>query len=144
MPQLTDKYERKPFPVDAVRVTEENMAAVRKWCDGRIEKVEGSDVKCIFVRVANPATDRQNKAMVGHWLVYMPGSGYKVYTHQAFKRTFRKAEAAEPIDMIDTAKRLSTKEGVRVIAKKVGAVKANIISPTSTEESALTEKENKK
>ncbi len=112
-----EKYQRKPFPVTAVRVTEENFKQVRKWCDGTIKKHEGSGASFIFVRVNNPAGERQNQAYVGDWVVYMPGAGYKVYGHASFKRTFVKVEV-EKVDPAVVEKQVrseAAKKGIRVI-----------------------------
>lgn len=110
-----EKFQRKPFPVSAVRVTEENMNQVRKWCDGEIKKQEGSGAPFIFVRVNNPTSERQNQAFVGDHVVYMQGAGYKIYTHASFKRTFEPVAKEAPIDMTEAAKKISTNQGVKVI-----------------------------
>lgn len=86
----TVKASRKPFNVDAVRVTAENMEAVAEWCSGEIrEETEGAfkGQKYIHVRVYRPASDKQSKAFVGDWVLYA-GTGYKVYTDRAFKNSF--------------------------------------------------------
>lgn len=146
-----EKFNRRPFVVDAWKVTDENMRKVAKWCDGKIEKMQGSDVSYIFVRVANPTTDRQNKAFVGNWVVYMPGSGYKVFAHKSFRRTFQPIEKEE-INLEEAAEKLSAAKGVRVIKDaRLHSVSLDaepgiehgslFITPTSTEDPALTEGE---
>lgn len=81
----TAKYARKPFDVDAVQVTAENMDAVAKWCQGEVQT--DGDQKFIKVRVARVLNERQTKAYVGDWVLYA-GAGYKVYTEKAFKKSF--------------------------------------------------------
>lgn len=80
------KYVRKPFTVDALQVTEENISEVAEWCQGTLEEASNKD-KYIRVRVHRPLHDRQTKAFVGDWVLYT-ASGYKVYTPKAFEATF--------------------------------------------------------
>ena len=82
----TAQYNRKPFTVDAIQVTAENMAQVSEWCNGDIrEAKEGQPY--IKVRVARPLNERQTRAFSGDWVLYA-GTGYKVYTNDAFKKCF--------------------------------------------------------
>lgn len=81
----TVKYVRRPFEVDAVRVTDENFDNVAAWCDGVVE--DDGEKKFIKVRVAKALNERQTKAFVGDWVLYA-GTGYKVYTAKAFNRSF--------------------------------------------------------
>ena len=88
---LTTRYVRKPFTVDAVQVTDNNLEQVSEWCgfDIRTQKVNGEEKRYIKVRVKNPQSERQTKAFAGDWILYADqGSGYKVYTNNAFLRTF--------------------------------------------------------
>lgn len=85
----THKFARKPFYVDAVRVSEANIEEVSKWCGGEIQTDdEGTYIK---VRVHRPLTDRQTKAYVGDWVLYA-GTGFKVYTPKAFDKSFEKVK----------------------------------------------------
>lgn len=84
----TVKYARKPFYVDAIQVTAENMKAVAKWCQGTIT-TDGDGVDYIKVRVHRPLTEDQTKAYIGKWVLYA-GTGYKVYTAAAFEKSFAK------------------------------------------------------
>lgn len=87
------QFNRRSFPVDAVRVTEENFEDVAVWCDGNIHLSDETDqpvaigTRYIKVRVQNPLSERQTKAFVGDWVLYA-GKGYKVYTDKAFKKSF--------------------------------------------------------
>lgn len=88
----TQKYIRKPFEVEAVQVTEENIEAVAEWCDGKIEfetDVPGSK-QLIRVKVKHPLNARQTKAYVGDW-VLKAGEGFKVYNQVAFDKSFELA-----------------------------------------------------
>jgi hypothetical protein len=85
----TTTYVRKPFEVEAVQVTEENMDAVSEWCNGNINPGNRPFIK---VHVARALNDRQTKAYSGDWVLYA-GTGFKVYTDKAFGKTFeRKTE----------------------------------------------------
>jgi hypothetical protein len=87
----TEKFIRKPFTVDAVQVTAENMQDVAEWCQGEVLTTEATEKRdpedYIQVRVLRPLSPRQTKAFVGDWVLYS-GTGYKVYTNKAFDRGF--------------------------------------------------------
>ena len=82
----TVKYARKPFLVDSIQVTAENMEDVAKWCEGTLETNSRGDQ---FIRVAvhRPLYDRQTKAFAGDWVLFA-GNGFKVYTVKAFETSF--------------------------------------------------------
>lgn len=93
----TQKFQKQPLIVDAVRVTTENFREVAEWCQGEIiTEVSG---EYIHVRVHNPMNERQTKAFVGDWILYA-GRGYKVYKDRSFKNTFVPVEESihVPID----------------------------------------------
>ena len=84
-------YVRKPFEVDVVRVTDENVEAVAEWCEGTLMS-EGPEDKLVWfikVQVARALNERQTKAYPGDW-VLKAGTGFKVYTDKAFHKTFEK------------------------------------------------------
>ncbi len=99
---VTNKFSRKPFHVDAIQVTYENMEEVAIWCEGEvvaIEKDETTAEKYIKVRVYRPITERQTKAFVGDWVLYA-GTGFKVYTSKAFEKSFEQvSEDSEEITL---------------------------------------------
>ena len=82
----TTRFVRKPFYVDAVQVTAENIDAVAVWCNGDIVEVSKTN-KHIRVRVLRALNERQTKAYIGDWILYA-GTGYKVYTPAAFAKSF--------------------------------------------------------
>lgn len=77
-------YVRKPFEVEAVEVTEDNLEEVAQWCQGSLRE---DSRKYIKVRVARALNERQTKAYPGDWVLYA-GTGFKVYTPKAFAKTF--------------------------------------------------------
>lgn len=93
------KFQRKPFPADGVRVTRQNMAEVAEWCKGEV-KQSGKKTKYIFVDAHRPMTERQTQAFVGDWILYAD-RGFKVYTQNAFARNFELVEAGTGKDHAD-------------------------------------------
>lgn len=90
-------YVRKPFPVQAVRVTEKNINQVSLWCEGEIKGLGEHDGRWgvfIEVKVVNPDPNkpRQSQAFVGDW-VLKSEQGFKVYTDRAFEKSFDSATA---------------------------------------------------
>lgn len=87
----TAKYVRKPFEVEAVRVTEENFEEVAKWCGGDIHHAPATkrraEARFIKLRVQLAMSERQTKAFVGDWILY-GGKSYKIYTNRAFTKSF--------------------------------------------------------
>lgn len=88
----TAKYARKPFEIDAVQVTAENLEEVAAWCEGEIIGVDGEmeksvEERYIKVHVHRPMNEKQTKAFVGDWVLYA-GKGFKVYTNKAFEASF--------------------------------------------------------
>ena len=85
---VTETYTRKPFEIQAVRVTEENMEDVAKWCGGEILTTEAGK-RYIKVDVTRPLNEKQTKAFAGDWALKVKSS-IKVYTHKAFTHCFDK------------------------------------------------------
>lgn len=88
----TEKFVRKPFYIDAVQVSDENISEVAEWCQGEIRTTaannqDGIDEEYVKVRVHRPLNERQTKAFIGDWVLYA-GAGFKVYTSKAFKNSF--------------------------------------------------------
>jgi hypothetical protein len=87
MPTIqTQKFVRTPLYAEAVRVTEDNMADLAKWCSGDIRST--AVAKYIKVRVYRPLNDRQTQAFAGDWIVVV-GKGFKVYPNSAFEKSFK-------------------------------------------------------
>lgn len=94
----TEQYVRKPFEVEAVQVTQENMGEVAKWCMGDVRYKAGPErniTRYVKVRVHRPLNARQTEAFVGDWVLYAH-RGYKVYTEKAFEDNFVKSNAEWP------------------------------------------------
>jgi hypothetical protein len=103
----TVRYVRKPLYVEAIQVTPENFADVARHCGGAIGDKENDpngkqtlpvDVaeidpqkQYILVKVHNPQSQRQTKAMLGDWLL-QTDRGFKIYSDRAFKDNFDKVK----------------------------------------------------
>ena len=94
---LTRRFMHQPVYVDAVQVTETNIAEVAKWCDGQLK--EDKNGAFIKVAVTRPQLDRQTKAYVGDW-VLKGGMGLKVYNEKAFKKMFIEIVPDEALKVI--------------------------------------------
>jgi hypothetical protein len=91
-----ERYVRKLFFIDAVRVNEDNIKDVAGWCQGefREQKLTKEGVPTKFIKVWNvnrPLNERQTKAFIGDWIL-SAGRGFKVYTNKAFELNFDRAE----------------------------------------------------
>ena len=96
----TVRAMRKPFYVEAVRVTADNMALVAQWCEGEIrvlKRQNADEALYIQVHVVRPLNDRQTKAFVGDY-VLRAGAGWKVYTHKAYKEAFVEIKVSDSIE----------------------------------------------
>lgn len=88
-------WQRKPFYVEAVQVTEENMETVAEWCGGRLIPINKDESKhFIKVFVKNPMSARQTKAFVDDWILKSRNS-FKVYKHESFLKVFNKTDLKE-------------------------------------------------
>lgn len=91
----TTHFVRKPFYVDGIRVTKENMEEVAAWCKGLLKETQPK-VKdkrpspFIEVDVHRPANERQRRAFIGDWVLEAE-NGFKVYTDAALRATFEVA-----------------------------------------------------
>lgn len=94
----TKKFQRKPFQVEAIQVTEENFEKVAEWCGGAIVTVQEphhgdghlfpfEPKRYIQVDVARPLTKRQTEAYVGDWILFA-SKGFKVYANRPFLKNF--------------------------------------------------------
>lgn len=92
----TEKYLRKPFEVEAVQVTAENIDEVAQWCKGEVKEQNGN--KYIKVEVARTLNEKQTMAFIGDWILFA-GTGYKVYTAKAFGKHFTKVETENNNDL---------------------------------------------
>lgn len=87
-------FDRKPFSVEAVQVTRENMREVAEWCGGTVEtkvtptKNGSKREKFVKVPTSKPMNEKQTQAFVSDW-VLLSDKKFKVYIHRAFVHTFQ-------------------------------------------------------
>lgn len=93
----TERFVRRPFEVDAVQITPENIENVAKWCGGTIgcqtyidESGQVSTVHFVEVDVIRPKNKRQTMGFPNDW-VLKTNTGFKVYTDRGFKASFEPA-----------------------------------------------------
>lgn len=87
----TNTYVRKPFKVEGIQVTDENMHEVAEWCKGTLER-DNQEKPYIAVPVLKPVSERQKTAFVGDWVLKF-NNGFKVFNDKAFHGSFE-TEAA--------------------------------------------------
>lgn len=90
-----NSYVRKPFAVQGVQVTDDNLDVVAEWCGGDVrtkpESKKYPETRLIKVPVKRPLTHRQTLAYPGDWVLFN-GKGFKVYTNEAFEASFDPAQ----------------------------------------------------
>ena len=99
-------FDRKPFSVQAVQVTRENMKEVAEWCKGTIETKETPTrngtkrEKFVKVPTKKPMNEKQTQAFASDWVLLLDKQ-FKVYTHRAFIHTFQEAVTYTEADSIE-------------------------------------------
>lgn len=92
----TKKFTRKPFLVEGVRVTADNMPAVAEWCGGEIHSTPPQKGLQRYVRV--PVVPGAKKmpfahAFEGDWVVKMR-MGFKVYSDRNMRKDYNHLKEA--------------------------------------------------
>lgn len=118
----TMQYIRKPFYIDAVKVTVDNIQEVAKWVNSEVRTDDSGQY--VKVRVHRPANDRQTKAYVGDRVLYA-GTGYKVYTEKAFVQSFELVSSESK--MIDTSAQRKGDKNTQ--DEVVGVVEGDVVVP---------------
>ncbi len=97
----TQRYMRKRFPVEAVKVTKANFEDVRAWCNGEI--FEGTPKTGPYFKVPGkrPLSAKQARAYVGSWVLFA-NNGFKVYPDAAFKEYFERDVVVTIVNKGDT------------------------------------------
>lgn len=92
-----EKYDRKPFSVEAVQVRFDNVNEVAAWCKGEViiqkTKMLGVETDVPAIRVAGQGDNRGKSfvASLGCYVVELKGS-FRVYKPAQFDASFEKAE----------------------------------------------------
>jgi hypothetical protein len=129
------RYSRKPFDVEAVELSPDNIDEVAQWCGGEVRTsdlskqggLEGYQ-QYIKVPVKRPLNDRQTRAYYGDWVVAAGGS-FKVYTPKAFISSFQKQSERmlETIDRMDANAEQDEKLDFDDVS---GVRRSSFVSPT--------------
>lgn len=81
-------YARKPFTVEAVKVTENNLDEVAAWCNGQAVKDAKPHVK---LKDVHTREEKNTRAFPGSWIL-KSAQGYRIYGEKAFHACFTKAD----------------------------------------------------
>lgn len=98
------KFTRRPFAVEAIQVTADNMKDVAEWCGGKLMAFPPSTIgdrsmqNYVKVPVVRPLNNTQTKARVGCWVLFS-GNQFRVYTDESFKKCFQEIESLEQFDI---------------------------------------------
>lgn len=126
------EYRRKPYYVDAVQITLENILLVAAWTKGEIQQ-DKNRAQFIKVKVHNPRTDRQTRAYIGDWVLNSV-TGFKVYTTKPFLASFEPVRDEEPV--LDGSVEVSTPaptsaSPIKNSTAKPGPTRREVVAPTA-------------
>jgi hypothetical protein len=98
----TTKFLRKPLSVEAVQVTEGNMAQIAEWANGTLyTDVLDPAEWYIDIKVIHPLRRKECRAHIGEWILKSK-QGFKIYSDRAFQKGFEPAwedpEVKNPIE----------------------------------------------
>lgn len=94
----TEKFIRKVRPVEAVKVTEDNLSEVAGWCGGLVVPagtIGNSKETYIHVPVRNPRRDSDSQAFIGMWIVKEDFRNCRVVTNKQFRNSYDPLEKAK-------------------------------------------------
>ena len=101
------RYRRRPFSVEAVQLTIDNVETVATWCNGIVRtgvnpanKPAGPGPYIKIDHIKRALNDRQTRAYPGDW-VLKAGGGFKIYTPLAFNESFEPEEVERMFDVVD-------------------------------------------
>jgi hypothetical protein len=103
------KFNRKPFAVNAVEVTLENVHEVAAWCGGTVEmqstRMMGTQAKLPVIKMSGPSNAKDTVATLGCFIAELKGN-FRVYKNALFFQVFDKvpvnAEEYDPESTINT------------------------------------------
>ncbi len=100
----TSQYTRKPFPVEAVQVTEENRDEVAAWCKGEVSTTDAGDPFIKVKVVANPKAGSEGRAFTGDWVLKNTKGSFKVFNNKAFTLCFDEVPSPASVEAIQALK----------------------------------------
>lgn len=93
-------FVRKPFAVEAVRVTEKNMVEIAKII-GRVERTPNGER---YIQVDKDKVPNVTKVYSGYWLTRM-GRGkrrkLRIYSPKTFKREFAERDVPKTAEIVE-------------------------------------------
>jgi hypothetical protein len=102
----TKLFTRKPFAVNAVQVTLQNIQEVAEWCNGTIEyrqtKMMNTTIDLPFIVLKGLSNTRGQdpEAAFGHWVVELKGK-FRTYKPQQFETTFEEVSTPDVEVLVD-------------------------------------------
>lgn len=89
-------YVRRPFAVEAVRVTVATMFEVAEWCKGEVVATTTEGTKMyVKVTVQKGGSHRPTTAFPGDWVVKSGATSFRVYSNKTFHANFMQTPAEE-------------------------------------------------
>lgn len=111
----TEKYIRQARPVDAVKVTDENIKDVAAWCNGlHIPKPglagagENFDQDYVYIASSHPNSTAQTRAFPGDWIIREDFRRFRIITNKQFKNSYERVN--KPKGPVPTPKAMPAKK----------------------------------
>lgn len=118
------EFVRKPFEVQAIQVTTENMKEVADWCGGVVDNLIYKGVPRPYVKVpaVNALNDRHRQAFVSDWVIWAKnGETWKSYSNKSFWLHFEEAATNEELVENESAQNddisVEMKARIKIIAE---------------------------
>lgn len=117
----TQMFMSKPFEVNAVQITLENIDEVASWSGGTIEqmtvKLVGAETQLPCIRLDSRGNHRNPnfKACLGYWIVERKGN-FRIYKPHQFEQAFDVRNGESPFEVGDHVE--VTNELVKVTSPK--------------------------
>ncbi|AXH44204.1 hypothetical protein SEA_GOCRAZY_67 [Arthrobacter phage GoCrazy] len=91
---ITQQYHRKPEPVEAVKISLENVDEVASWCGGNIfQDVKPSDPTDVRTSVVFPTLMGGVEAPLGFYLVKNAKGAFSKVSAEAFEKEYNVVES---------------------------------------------------
>lgn len=87
-------FIRKPFQVQAVQITSENMEEVAIMIGGRIKVDESTDIP--FIQLNRQIIPNVGKAYIGWWVTQL-GENFRCYATKVFHEQFDEVTTDQPL-----------------------------------------------
>jgi hypothetical protein len=92
----TERFTRKTFTVEAVRVTSENIYELAAQVKGEVRdsgtlaRVDETQLGKLYIDLVvwRHGRDQRAMAFLGDWITISPSNNLEVYAHKRFKSTF--------------------------------------------------------